>query len=333
MDSISTSSLQESNSLNYFPSAVLESPSTEASQVIESPALCSFQPPKSTKDSLSKEIGLQLKTKTSVTDNMTVVLSIGPSKEPVPLLRYEFYNSSSHEQIIYDELIMRSKSIQTMFSDLVLNVCSILLESSEICIERLQLWLSFQNCTKSAQGLQAFDKESDAFKTKTIPAFISSLHCYSSWYNYHLIASIAEKFCGSKGSALMITYESELKKFFQSLILHCPPLFPDGEDFTHDVNLLEVKIKGWQASTALLEDISLFKHALCKLCNLDHRFLVIRKIDANDFKMVWAVPRTAIDKIRKSIKQNSDFKSDLRAIKIRDFEVDLQKVAYWPNIM
>ena len=228
-------------------------------------------------------------------NEMALVITIGPSKEPAPLMRYEFHSlaskSMTNEQTNH-ELIMRSKSIQSKFSDLIFGICSLLQSSYAADIEKLRMWLSYQSCSQSAQSLQAFDSDSDALKAKSIPALILSLKCYTSWYNYGLIADIAKKFCGDKGSALVEAYEDELQLYLKTLIIHCPPLFPDHDNSTKALSCFEVDVE-WNPSTSFLEDIAIFKSTLCKLCNLDPRFLVITTINATDFRMSWAIPKAA----------------------------------------
>lgn len=316
MDSVSTSSQQEKSSLDYFPSAVPESPVQ----------VTSGSPPELT----------DFPNRNSSTSEMAVVISIGPSREPLPLMRYEFYNStpgkgtciSSKEGADY-ELIVKSKLIQSKFSNLVLGICSLLQGSTTAYLEKLQMWLSFQSCSQAAQALRAFSDCSDVMRAKTIPAVISSLRCYMSWYNYGLVADIAKQFCGIKGEVLVGEYEAELKEYFKRLILHCPPLFPDNSDCTAGtVDSLEVKV-GWEASTAVLEDIAIFKHTLCQLCDLDPRFLVIRSISTTNFQMSWAFPSVAREKIRRAIQLNSDtlyHKSKVHTLKMSDFQLDLRQV-------
>ena len=312
MDSLSTSSQQE---MNYFPSAVPDSPVQ-----IPNHQSGSFLSPEST-DSPGRQ-------SSSTTGEMAVVISIGPSREPLPLMRYEFFSSTgkgtpSKEGADY-ELIVKSKLIQSKFSNLVLGICSLLQGSSTAYLEKLQMWLSLQSCSQAAQALRAFGESSDVMRAKTIPTVISSLRCYMSWYNYGLVADIAKQFCGIKGDVLVREYEAELKEYFKMLILHCPPLFPDNSECTTGaVDLLEVKV-GWEVSTAVLEDIAIFKHTLCQLCDLDPRFLVIRGISTTNFQMSWAFPSVA-----REIKLNSDtlyHKSKVHTLKMSDFQLDLRQV-------
>lgn len=331
MDSLSNSSLQESNSLNYFPSAVPESPSNQSSQVVNG----AFQSLSSASSHHDEKLSVKMDRNSK---EMAVIISIGPSREPVPLMRYEFYKSSNKSQGAISEetrheLIIKSKQIQEKFSNLILDICSLLQDSSTAYIEKLQMWLSFQSCSKSVQSLQAFDTDSSTLKAETIPALISSLRCYTSWYNYSLIADIVKQFCANKGAALVSAYEAELKEYLQKLILHCPPLFPDHEfDVSHsqNVELVEVEVGGWEASTAVLEDLALFKHTLCQLCDLDPRFLVIREINTTNFKMLWAVPKPVVGMLTEAIKLNSDalyHKSNVQAVKTADLEIDFKEVS------
>ncbi len=288
-DSFSASSMQENTSLNFFPSAVPESPIDQTSHLPMS--LKSTQSPLSQPNSQSSD---------SYRSEMAVIVTIGPSREPVPLMRYEFYDlarKTTRNEETNQQLILKSKSIRSKFSNLILDICSLLQNSSVSSIEKLQMWLSYQSCSMSVHALQAFDGDSDALKAKTIPAFITSLQCCTSWYNYELIADIAKKFCGNEGSVLVEAYETELKYYFKTLILHCPRLFPDHENSTKLLDSFEVKV-GWNPSTAVLENIAVFKNTLCQLCNLDSRFLVIKMINATDFRMSWAYPKAATKKIK-----------------------------------
>lgn len=324
MDSVSSSSLHENNHLDYFPSAVPESLSSVGASKIVS------------ESSLTFPHGGGLSGKTESKENVAVILTVGPSREPVPLMRYEFHKSSNAGRSTIDgetshDLIIKSKLIQTKFSNLVLDICSLLQDSPSTYIGKLQMWLSFQSCSKSVQSLQAFDNESDAFKVKAIPDFISSLRCYTSWYNYSLIADIAKHFCPNKGTVLVRAYETELKDYLQKLILHCPPVFPNHEEgFQTQSELLEMKVGGWEASTAVLEDLALFKHTLCQLCDLDPRFLVLREINVTSFKMTWAVPKSARGMLENVVRLKSDtlhHENNVQTIKMGDLEIDLTEVS------
>ena len=297
MDSLSPVSMQEGTPLNYFPSAVLESPTEQIPQ----PAL--FLEPTKSRESTPSQCNNKFNGKDDSTDkNMAVIINIGPSRQPVPLMQYDFIskNAEKEEEMANQELIIMSKLIQTKFSNLIFDTCSLLQSSS---IEKLQMWLSFQSCSQSVQSLRAFENDSDAFRAKTIPALISSLQCYTSWYNYELIADIARKFCGDEGSTLVEAYEMELKHYLKTLIIHCPPLFPNHENLTKSLHLFEGKV-AWDPSTTSLEDIAIFKSVLCKLCNLDPRFLVIKMINLSNFQMTWAYPKAAT-KIIKEFKHDS----------------------------
>jgi hypothetical protein len=310
MDCISSSSLHGSKDLNYFPSAVPESPGSTVP----------FQPEGTSGKSSAEE------------REMTIILNIGPSREPAPLMRYEFHKSSNarRDEGASHELIIKSKRIQAKFSNLILDVCTLLQDSPSAQVNKLQMWLSFQSCSKSVQSLQAFEGGSEATKAKTIPAFISSLHCYTSWYNYDLIADVARHFCPEKGATLVTAYEAELRDYMQRLIVHCPPLFPDYQEVSQSqIEVLDVKIGGWDVSTAVLEDLALFKHTFCQLCDLDPRFLIIRELNATTFKMSWAVPKSATGMLEKVIKLKSDtlhHKNNIQTIKMGDLDIDFQEV-------
>lgn len=327
MDSLTTANLQESNCLDYFPSAVPASTPNLIFNSIDN-QLVSFQSENPSQNPPSQQFSTNVKTKGSGSNSkeMAVIISVGPSNEPTPLMRYHFYKDTSSEETSY-ELVMKSKLIQSKFSNLILDICSLLQDSPTAYIEKLQMWLSFQSCSQSVQSLKAFDSDSSALKATSIPAFISSLRCYTSWYNYGLIADIAHHFCGDKGSAIVQAYKAELKDYLQMLIIHSPPLFPDHECTLQSLENFEMKV-GCVSSMALLQDIAIFKHTLCQLCELDPRFLVIRRINAtsNNFQMSWAIPKAATRMVKEAIKSKSDSFSQIgvETIKIADSQIEFK---------
>ncbi len=227
-------------------------------------------------------------------------------------------------EVNYD-LLLQSRLIQSHFSDLVLNVCTILQDSPTAYIEKLQMWLSFQSFSRVKQSLKTFDSDSDAMKAKTIPVLITSLRSYSSWYNYHLIADIAKHFCGDKGRALVESYEAKVRDFLQRLLTHSPPLFPGSETPSKDTDLFEMKI-ACDMSGTYLRDIAIFKNTLCELCEIDPRFLVIKEIDTSNSYVSWATPKAATDSIIKAIKLKLDDLSQENIQEIRLSESNIFKV-------
>lgn len=293
-----------SKSYDYFPSAIPESlayrSAMSESDVSSKPALNPLSQIRKTEGS-----------------KMTVILSIGSSQEPVPMMKCE---SSDPRDVahINCELIMESKRIQTKFSNFILDVCSLFQSHPPAYIKKLQLWLSFQSCSQSAKTLEVFDGNSDTLKAKTIPALVTSLQSYTSWYNYTLIADIAGKFGGSEGDALVKAYEADLREYLKRLVHHCPP-FSSTLQGTEE---LQVKVDR-DLSTTILSDIAIFKATLCKLCNLDPRFLVITKIDSTKFCMTWAFPKVAIQHVLEAAKSNSSAlaHNDIRSIRIADVDI------------
>ena len=161
------------------------------------------------------------------------------------------------------------------------------------------MWLSFQNCTGVVRALKAFDSSSRVFGARSVPSLVAALRGYSSWYNYELIADVARKFCGSEGARLVEAYESKLSDYMQRVVLHCPQPFHELEEeeeeevvVQKDLEMLRMDVDADFSMTSL-KDLAIFKQTLCKVCDLDPRFVVLRKVDASSYRLVWAVPRVA----------------------------------------
>lgn len=305
MDLLSASSTQDNNPLNYFPSATLEQPSLyHRLQPVLNGSLTE-KPQRPTQNCHDDK-------------KMELVISIGPSRDPAPMVRCSLNGDKNVASEISQSLIIESKKIQCHFSNFVLEVCTLLQESTTAYIEKLQMWLSFQSCTRAVQSLKVFDSTSDALKARTIPSLISALKGYSSWYNYDLISDIARKFCGEKGSKLVDDYELFLRDYLQRLIIHCPPVFPDHEETTKDSELLEVKVD-LEISSSALKDIAIFKHTLCQVCDLDPRFLIMRRINTtNNYQLCLSVPKAAMPFAMQGIKSqwNILLARNIKAVKI-----------------
>ena len=312
--------------MNYFPSAVPESPLNGTTQSVFTESSISFHPSESTLKSMSRNSLQQFtlqqeKISRSNSKEATLVISVGPSRDPAPLVRLECCDSINDG--LSCTLITESKQIQSQFSEFILAVCSLLQNYPAAHIDKLRMWLSFQSCSQAVQSLKAFDPNSDMANAKSIPTFISSLHKYTSWYNYDLIADIAKKFCGDKGSALVEKYEETLKNYLHKLILYCPPLHSEYNNLTQDTEMLKLKITQ-EISSVYLKDITIFKHTLCKLCELDPRFLILRRIENSDFQMLWAFPRSAAESTIKAINSKSDASAweNIEAIQIGNSQIN-----------
>lgn len=184
------------------------------------------------------------------------------------------------------------------------------------------MWLSFQSCSQAAQALRALSDCSDvANEGKNYSS------CYFEFALLHVLVQlrVVSKVKYSLGNTKQNS-KSISKDSFNIVLL-----FPDNSDCqntTGAVELLEVKV-GWEASTAVLEDIAIFKHTLCQLCALEPRFLVIRGISTTNFQMSWAFPSIAREKICRAIKLNSDtlyHQSKVHSLKMADFQLDLRQV-------
>lgn len=221
--------------------------------------------------------------------HVEVVLTIGASGDPAPTVEFKSRFSRSIPSELAQKLIIESRNIQASFSNFVLEVCSLLEGSSSVYIEKLQMWLSFQNCTGVVRALKAFDSTSQVLCVSSIPSLISSLRNYSSWYNYDLIADIARKFCGINGERAVEAYESVLQEYMQRVIVHCPQPSLKHEGESDHLELLRMEIDGDFSSTTL-QDLAIFKQILCRVCDLDPRFVILKKIDIANYQLVWAVP-------------------------------------------
>ena len=314
VDSMSASSTQENSSMNYFPSATLAQSSLYDSGT-SGHALNG-----------SAEHTHHFDEGAHFTNGVTeMVVSIGPSRDPGPTVEFKSPLSKKLPTEVAESLVIESKNIQSSFSDFVLEVCSLLQESSSVYIEKLQMWLSFQNCTGAVQSLKAFDSSSEVLRARSIPSLISSLKSYSSWYNYDLIGDIAKKFCGSKGVRAVEKYESVLHEYMQKVIVHCPPPSPELEDESKCSEVLRMELDLDFSATAL-KDLAIFKQTLCKVCDLDPRFLVLRRIDAVNYHLFWAVPKIAVSSAMRGLKSKwtSLEEKNVKAVSMSGQEVHVE---------
>jgi len=297
-DSISACSAPDSNSMNYFPSAtLLHSTSLYTDTSHDSTHHNSPGEDTHALEQVCPASSLNGVVSSSRSSKIEMVLSIGPSGDHAPSveLKSGFSRGVSSDQV--QRLVLESREIQSSFSNLALEVCSLLESSPSVYLEKLQMWLSFQNCTGLVRALKAFDSSNQVFEARSVPSLMAALKGYSSWYNYELIADIARKFCGSDGAKMVEAYESKLREYMRRLVPHCPQPFPElleeeEQEVGEDVEILEMDVDT-DFFTTSFRDLTIFKQTLCKVCDLDSRFVVLRKVHTSSYRLVWAVPRVA----------------------------------------
>lgn len=319
-----------SSDVAFFPSAVPESPFTSTVTMQFGASASTHDPtqgqlnPLSWHSHFSKELQRPEQTSCNTYNpNMSVVISIGPSKEPVPLVRYKSLDESCKTEPNSD-LILESKAIQKGFADFVLQVCNLLETSPGIDIEKVRLSLSYRNCDTDP-ALEIFSASSAVVQAKHIPGLLTALSRCTSWFNYELISNMAKEFCGEEGQRLVDGYEQLLKRFFQKLVFHCPP-FANGDQKTLEgFETIEMKVD-WNLQACVLQDVAIFKGTMCSLLELNPRFLLLKSVGEKEFQLSWAIPSVAVHRVLNNVSRKTEaFKKEkVDSVKVAENFVDFK---------
>ena len=258
--------------------------------------------------------------------NMSVVISVGPSKEPVPLVKYHYLDPSQLESSmeLNSDLIGESKAIQKGFAEFVLQICSLLEKSPGADVERVRLSLSYQNC-ETQPPIEIYASSSAVTKAKTIPGLLTALSRQASWFNYELISHMAKEFCGERGQKLVESYEQQLRSFFRKLVLHCPPFVNGDQKMLEGFETMEMKVS-WNLQACMLQDVAIFKGTVCRLLGLNTRFLVLKSIGDQQFQLSWAIPSAAVRHVfnQASLKPEAFAKENVDSVQVADNFVDFK---------
>ena len=203
------------------------------------------------------------------------------------------------------------------FTRFVVNV-SKLLTSKSVDMETIQLSLQCRlgSCKISDDVIKKIDAAS------SIPALLRMAMPFSSWYNYNLIAFLAEEHGGEEGKMLTAGYEEKLSIYLKRLVYQCPPFssLPSGK-FSSDFDELSVKVD-WPYENCTLQDISLFKGKLCKaLDHTDPCCFILKSVEEGCVRVTYIIPAQLVPVLAAKVEQAIAELAEERVISIQLGEV------------
>ncbi len=222
----------------------------------------------------------------------------GFSREPVQLMRYEcLYSGGARRKEMESHrvaLVRESKAIRRQFTDFVLNVCELLENSPAATVQKIKLSLQYLGnpytvLPKKVPRHPVFDARSSVTKANTIPGLLSALRECSSWFNYDIVSYLAQRFGGGEGKQLSQLYEAQLKAYFQRLVFHSPPFSSDEQCPLHGFEELTVMVD-WDLRVCSIQDIAIFKSALCRLLDIQPCAFVLRSVNEAPAQLTWGIP-------------------------------------------
>ena len=243
-------------------------------------------------------------------------------------MKYDCVSSPAHHRRMSEEdlrcsLVRESKAIRRRFTDFVLDVCNLLERCPTATIDSVRLCLLYFGCYRSHDS-------SPLMRATSITGLLAALHEYNSWFNYDLVSYLAERFCANEGKRLVRAYESQLMRYFQKLVFHCPPFSPNEEGIPRGFEQLEVTIN-WNFETCSLQDVAILKSTLCGLLQLQPHALLLRAVD-DGCRISWAVPIKTVPRVIQltAAKTEAFSRADILSLrvgaKVLDFPAMVSKV-------
>lgn len=172
------------------------------------------------------------------------------------------------------------------FSSFVINV-SKLLATKAVTTDMIKLSLESRlgTCNVSDDIMRKIDNATN------IPTLLRLAMPFSSWYNYRLIAFLANEHGSEEGTKLTTEYEKKLNSYLRRFVYHCPPLssLPSGE-LSSEFDQLIIKVD-WSYEKCSLQDISIFKSRLCEAIGCeDPCCFLLKSVDEGCVKITYIIP-------------------------------------------
>ena len=216
------------------------------------------------------------------------------SKGPLVLADFDRLDGSRREkkeiQNLRCKVAVDSENITMRFAKFVLAVYR-LLESKQVKVREVRLALCYLGCYKSVWkgNVPMFGSLSDVNQAEDLAKLIECLRNYSSWFNYYLLKFIAEEFGGEEGKTLVVDYEGDLTKYFESVIAYLCPEFSLAKGIPPGFQQLDVKVD-WDYKSCRAQDIVLFRAKLSELLQLKPHVFQLKSIEEGCVSMTWLVP-------------------------------------------
>ena len=233
---------------------------------------------------------------------MEVVRGKLQSRAPVELgdfsVAQEVRRTHQDPEDLKCQIVKESRAIIRKYATLVLQVYRLL---QKLCapFEEVRLALITLGCTQTQPGSgpsssPLFVGSSEIAKARDMLELLTSLHSYSSWFNYDLIKFLAEQFGGHEGVDLIAAYEEELMEFCKKFVYECPQFaaqaIPDG--FTE----MEMKVD-WEYQNCRAQDVAIFKTTVTDLLHIKPHALRLKSVEEGCVLLTWMVSSSAIPDI------------------------------------
>ena len=205
------------------------------------------------------------------------------------------------------QIVTESQKIMRKYSDFVLNVCY-LLEHLNVQYEYVKMKILHLGCV-THPVLKSTTHMPEVSQAKSIKELLTSLHLYSSWFNYEIVKVIAEDFGGNDGSRLVEDYELSLNEFCHKFIYECPQFMPNSkipagfEGFVMKVN------KDYYHYT--VQDLTIYKTAVVKLTRIEPRHLLLRSVEEGCIKMTWCIPSALVQSVLETVNSHKAVLADI----------------------
>ena len=182
-------------------------------------------------------------------------------------------------------IVTESQAIIRKYGRLVFDVCN-LLKRLNVSPEGIYMQLVHMGYPigETSQG--------------NLTALMTSLHSYSSWFNYEIITVIAEDFGGNAGHQLITAYEENFKMFLNKVTYRCPQYMSNvPQGFEGFLVKVDANFKSFT-----LQDVTLYKARIVKLIEVPPQCLLLRSVEEGCVLMSWFVPTNLVAQISERMK-------------------------------
>ena len=182
-------------------------------------------------------------------------------------------------------IVTESQAIIRKYGRLVVDVCN-LLKTLKVSSEDIRLQLVHMGYPIG-----------DTSQTN-LTALMTSLHSYSSWFNYEIIEAIAEDFGGNAGRQLITAYEENFKIFLNKVTYRCPQYMSNiPQGFEGFLVKVDANFKSFT-----LQDVTLYKARIVKLTGILPQYLLLHSVEEGCVLMSWLVPANLVAQISERMK-------------------------------
>ena len=186
------------------------------------------------------------------------------------------------------------------FSRFVINVYKLLTSMSvtSMSVDVDTIKISLQ-CWLLGYGTISDEVIKDIDAANSISALLRMAMPFCSWYNYDLIALLAEVHGEERGKRLVSDYEEKI--YLQRLVYQCPPFSAlQSGKFSSE---LTVKVD-WPYESCTLQDITFFKLKLCKALGLkDPSRFILKSVEEGCVRLTYIIPAQLVPELASKVEQ------------------------------